>query len=233
MNQSKIRHAILFISLIFLLGSCDILQQASGGKMPLSEAEVGNGLKEALDIGSGNAASNASRSGGFFNNAAIKILMPPEAQRVENTLRSVGLSKPVDDFIRSMNNSAEEASKEAAPILKNAVRGITINDAFNILRGSNDAATKYLYEKTNVQLNSAFKPVVSNAMKKVEVAKYWSTVSTAYNKIPGITKVEPNLENYITGKAIDGLFKLIADEEFKIRKDPVARITPLLRRVFS
>jgi hypothetical protein len=201
--------------------------------MPLTEGEVSNGLKEALEIGSGNAASNAAKNGGFFRNAAIKILMPPEAQKVENTLRSVGLSKPVDDFILSMNSAAEEASKEAAPILRNAVRGITINDAFNILRGSNDAATVYLKEKTSADLQNAFKPVVVKAMNKVEVTKYWNTVSTAYNKIPLVTKVNPNLENYITEKAIDGLFKLIADEEFKIRKDPVARITPLLRRVFS
>lgn len=224
---------LIIFSLIFLFSSCDILQQTGSTNRPLTEGEVSNGLREALDIGSGNAASNASRKGGFFNNPAIKILMPPEAQRVENTLRNIGLNKPVDDFILSMNEAAEEASKEAAPILKNAVRGITISDAFNILRGGNDAATRYLQERTNTQLNTAFKPVVHNAMRKVDVGRYWNSVTSAYNKIPGVTRVEPDLESYITGKAIEGLFKLIADEELKIRRDPVARITPLLRRVFA
>ncbi|MFN4122882.1 MAG: DUF4197 domain-containing protein [Flavobacteriales bacterium] len=223
----------ILLALLFMFSSCDILQQAGSANKPLTEGEVSNGLREALDIGSGNAASTASRKGGFFNNPAIKILMPPEAQRVENTLRNIGLNKPVDDFILSMNEAAEEASKEAAPILKNAVRGITINDAFNILRGGNDAATRYLYDRTNVQLNTAFKPVVNNAMRKVDVGRYWSAVTSAYNKIPGVTRVEPDLESYITGKAIDGLFKLIGEEELKIRRDPVARITPLLRRVFT
>jgi len=230
----KFKEFFLIIILAIFLSSCEALNKAASGiNMPLTEGEVSSGLKEALDIGSVNAANNAAKKGGFFNNAAIKILMPPEAQKVENTLRSVGLSKPVDDFILSMNSAAEEASKEATPILKNAVRGITINDAFNILRGSNDAATIYLKEKTNTDLQNAFKPVVTRAMNKVEVTKYWNTVSTAYNKIPLVTQVNPNLENYITEKAIDGLFKLIANEEFKIRKDPVARVTPLLRRVFS
>lgn len=224
---------IILFSALILLSGCDILQQTGSINRPLTEGEVSNGLREALDIGSGNAASNASRPGGFFNNPAIKILMPPEAQRVENTLRNIGLNKQVDDFIRSMNEAAEEASKEAGPILKNAVRSITISDAFNILRGGNDAATRYLYDRTHVQLNTAFKPVVNNAMRKVDVGRYWNTVTSAYNKIPGVTRVEPDLESYITSQAIEGLFKLIAEEELKIRKDPMARITPLLKRVFA
>lgn len=221
------------VGMALLFTGCELLNQHTGVSKPLSEGEVSSGLREALDIGSGNAATNASRKGGFFDNPLIKIMMPPEAQRVENTLRNVGLNKPVDDFIRTMNSAAEEASKEAGPILKNAVRGITINDAFNILRGGNDAATRYLYDRTNVQLNGAFTPVVRNAMQRVEVGRFWNDVASAYNRIPGVTRVEPNLEQYITGKTIDGLFRLLADEELKIRRDPLARITPLLRRVFA
>jgi hypothetical protein len=203
------------------------------GKKGPSEKEVIDGLKEALTVGANNSASLASKMDGFNKNDNIKLPFPPEAIKVKNTAESMGMKKQVDEFVLTMNRAAEEAAKEAAPIFVNAIKGMTVTDGMGILKGSDDAATRFLNDKTNAELAARFKPVVQKAIQKVEVTKYWNPLMTNYNKVPGTTKVNPDLEEYITLKAIEGLFFLIAQEELKIRKDPAARVSDLLKKVFG
>lgn len=198
----------------------------------LSTEEISNGLKEALTVGTKNASERLSMVDGFFKDAAIKILMPPEAQKVEKTLRSMGMGKLVDNAILSMNRAAEDAAKQAAPIFINAVKGMTIQDALGILKGGDFAATDYLKNKTTAQLTEAFRPVIENSLRKVNATKYWNAMFTAYNKF-SLNKVNPDLSAYVTDKSLSGIFHEVGLEEQKIRKDPVARTTDLLKKVFS
>jgi hypothetical protein len=199
----------------------------------LTNQEIIDGLKQALSIGSNNAGSSASKTDGYFKNSIIKIPFPPEAKKVETQLRSLGMNKAVDDFILTMNRAAEEAAKQAAPIFVDAVKQMTITDGVNILKGNDSAATHYLREKTSTQLHAKFKPVIKSAIQKVNVTKYWNPLITTYNKIPMVDKMNPDLDEYITQRALNGLFILVAQEETKIRKDPAARVTDLLKKVFG
>lgn len=199
----------------------------------LSNADIIGGLKEALEIGAKNSSTKASAVDGFFKNPLIKIPFPPEAKKVETLAKQWGMTTQVNKFVLTMNRAAETAAKDAAPIFINAVKALTINDGLTILNGGDDAATKYLRGKTETDLTVKFKPVVKAAINKVQLTKYWNPIVTRYNKIPGVVKQNPNLDDYITGKAIDGLFKLIAIEEGKIRKDPMAQVTSLLQKVFG
>lgn len=202
----------------------------------LSNTEIINGLKEALKIGAQNSTGNASAVDGFYKNQLLFIPFPQEAIEVKNTLEKAGFKKPVDDFVLSLNRAAEEASKKAYPIFADAILGMSITDAMGILKGADNAATSYLKTKTSQQLAAAFKPIVNEALQKVKVTSYWTPVVNTYNKLTiltGTKQVNPNLEEYVTGKAIDGLFVLIANEEAKIRKDPAARVTELLKKVFA
>lgn len=199
----------------------------------LSNDEVIKGLKEALNVGTNNATGKASRMDGFYKNSLIKIPFPPEAKVVESTARNFGMSSQVDKFVMTMNRAAEEASKEAAPIFINAVKTMTINDGISILRGGDGAATNYLKGRTQNELTLKFSPIVKRAINKVQLTKYWRPIVNKYNKIPGVRKQNPDLDKYVTGKALEGLFKLIADEENKIRKDPAARVSDILRKVFG
>ncbi|MBK9026194.1 MAG: DUF4197 domain-containing protein [Saprospiraceae bacterium] len=158
---------------------------------------------------------------------------PPEAAAMESKLRSLGMNKQVDDFILTVNRAAEEAAKQSAPIFIDAVKGMTITDGINILRGADTAATGFLRQKTSAQLQSRFTPVVHSATQKVDVTRYWNPLITTYNKIPFVTKLNPDLDAYITQRALQGLFYLVAQEEIKIRKEPSARVTALLQKVFG
>lgn len=198
----------------------------------LTNDEVVSGLKEALEIGTKNGANKLSAVDGFFKDAVIKILMPPEAQKAEKTLRNVGFGKQVDDAILSMNRAAEDAAKSAAPIFINAIKQMSIQDAFGILRGGDLAATNYLKQKTTISLTEAFRPVIENSLQKVNATKYWNTVFTTYNKFSS-EKVNTDLAAYVTEKALSGIFYQVGLEEQKIRKDPAARITDLLKKVFG
>jgi hypothetical protein len=209
------------------------VQETVQGKKPLSESEVVAGLKEALQVGSRNAATSASRTDGYFGNSLIKIPFPPEARSMETKLRSLGMNKQVDDFILTVNRAAEEAAKEAAPVFLDAITGMTVTDGFNILRGADTAATGYLRQKTSVTLHVRFKPIIRRAVDKVSVTRYWNPLASTYNKIPFVDPVNPDLEEYITQRALGGLFTLVAQEETRIRKDPAARVTELLKRVFG
>lgn len=202
----------------------------------LSTAEVIRGLKEALDLGAKKSGQTASKVDGFYKNQLLFIPFPPEAIKVKNTLEKAGLQKPVDDFVLSLNRAAEDAAQRAYPIFASAITGMTITDAMGILKGADNAATNYLKQKTTSQLKAEFKPIVKQSIDKVKVTSYWNPVVTNYNRLTVLTggeQVNPDLENYITDKAIEGLFKLVEKEEKLIRKNPAARVTEILRKVFG
>lgn len=208
-----------------------ILQKTSSGQA-LSNDEIVSGLKEALNVGANNASQKLSVVDGFFKDAAIKILMPEEAQKAEKKLRAMGMGKLVDNAILSMNRAAEDAAKNAAPIFVNAIKQMSIQDALGILKGGDFAATNYLKNKTTLSLTEAFRPVIEASLKKVDATKYWNTVFTAYNQFSS-DKVNPDLSAYVTEKALAGIFYQVGLEEQKIRKDPMARTTDILKKVFA
>ena len=198
-----------------------------------TEGEVISGLREALVKGAGVSTLQASKLDGYYKNPQLRIPFPPEVQRVEKTLRDLGMNRLVDDFILTLNRGAEEAAKSAKPIFVSAIQQMTIRDAWNILSGSSNEATEYLRRTTSGQLTSAFQPVIRRSLNKTKATKYYSDIVTNYNRIPGVQDVNPNLDQYATQKAIDGLFVLIAKEEANIRANPVARTTELLEKVFG
>lgn len=227
--------------LIFLYAGCSSSQisqtlgevnKALELEQPLTTAEVGEGLKEALIKGISNGSDLASRVDGYFKNPKIKIPFPPEAKKVEDKLRQLGFDKDVDRFIMTLNRGAEEAAKEAKPIFVTAIKSMTIQDAWGILKGEPDAATQYLKRTTTIQLREKFKPVIKDALSKVNATKYYGDIVNTYNQLPFVQDVNPNLDDYATDKAMEGLFLLISEEEKKIREDPLARTTDLLKRVF-
>jgi len=208
---------------------------ASGGNSGkrLQSSEIDLGLKEALILGAKNAALKAAKVDGFYKNPLIFIPFPPEAQAMKTTLETLGLKSQINYFIKTLNRAAEEAAKKAAPIFLQAIKGLTIQDGYQILKGPNDAATRYLRKKTSRQLTQAFRPVVAQAIQKVQLTRYWNPLVTRYNQIPFVKRVNPNLDDYVTQRAVSGLFKLMAQEEARIRQNPAARVTDILRRVFG
>ena len=230
---------IFLTTALFVFSGCETLNQAgqilteSGLGNP-STAEISSGLKQALEFGMSAGSDRLSATDGFFSNAAIKILFPEEALKVERTLRSVGLNDLADNVILSLNRAAEAAAIEAKPIFISAIKGMTFSDASNILlSGQQDAATIYFRRVTNEQLNQKFNPIIQSNLNKVGATRYWTDAITAYNNIPFVSKVNPNLSAYVTQKAIDGIFHEIAQEELKIRNRISARSTPLLQKVFA
>jgi hypothetical protein len=209
------------------------INNTTTGKKPLSNEEIISGLKEALSVGSKNASAAASKLDGYYKNPVIKIPFPPEAKQMESKLRAIGMGKQVDDFVMTLNRAAEEAAKQATPVFVDAVKKMTIADGLQILKGSDTAATGYLRKTTSPKLHDDFKPVIKTATQKVDVTKYWTPLVTAYDKIPFVTKVNPDLDEYVTQRALTGLFYLVSQEETKIRKDPMARVTDILKRVFG
>lgn len=199
----------------------------------LTTDEVAAGLKEALNKGVTKGAQSASKTDGYFKNPKIRIPLPPEIENVERTLRQVGLGDEVDNFILTLNRGAEEAAKKATPIFIDAVKSMTIQDAWGILKGEEDAATSYLRRTTSSKLKDEFMPVIETALDKVNATRYYSDIVTGYNRIPGVKKLNPDLNDYAADKAIEGLFTLVAEEEANIRANPGARTTELLRKVFS
>jgi len=202
----------------------------------LTNEEVVNGLKEALRLGTERSVDKASVADGFWSDARIKIPFPPEAIKVKNTLTDLGIKKPVEDFERTLNKAAEQAAKEAVPVFVDAITSMSIQDGFNLLRGGENAATNFLREKASDALRAKFTPVVERATQQVALTSYWTPVASAYNTaslLTGGKAVDPDLNAYVTTKAMDGLFLLLADEEKKIRQDPAARATALLQKVFS
>ncbi len=226
---------IVFIALPF--SGCDVAQQAASAVINSqgqpSALEITTALKQALEQGSTNSTIQLSAVDGFFANAAVKILFPPEARKAETTLRSIGLGKLADDVILSLNRAAEDAAKQAKPIFVNAVKQMTLQDVTNILFGSQDAATQYFKRTTTPDLLSKFKPVIQVSLNKVGATRYYTDAVNAYNKIPLVTKLNPDIADYATQKAIEGVFYEIAQEELKIRQNIGARTTPLMQKVFA
>ena len=209
-----------------------VIAQVPSSSNGLSNADIIDGLKEALTVGTNNGTNKLSLVDGFFKNAALKILMPVEAQKVEKKLRDIGFGKQVDNAILSMNRAAEDAAKSAAPIFINAIKGMSIQDGLSILRGGDFAATNFLKEKTLAQLTEAFRPVIEQSLQKVNATKYWNTLFSTYNTFSK-EKVNTDLTAYVTEKATTGIFHQVGLEEQKIRKDPVARTTDVLKKVFA
>jgi hypothetical protein len=232
---------LLWIS-VFALTACTTAQinqtisevnKTMTGERPLTTDEVGAGLKEALINGISKGSDIVSQLDGYYKNPQIKIPFPPEVKKVETTLRDIGLGSEVDKFVMTLNRGAEDAAKEAKPIFISAIKSMTIQDAWAILKGEENAATEYLKKTTSAQLKEKFMPVIQVSLDKVNATKYYGDLVNTYNKIPMVTKVNPDLNDYATDKAIEGLFLMIAKEEKNIRQDPVARTTDLLKRVFG
>jgi hypothetical protein len=199
----------------------------------LTEKDAADGIKEALVNGTGQSVKLVSVIDGYWGNPEIKIPFPPEAKEMESKLRAIGMGKKVDEFNKSMNRGAEKAAAEAKPIFVAAIKGMTVRDAVNIVKGTDNAATLYLKNTTSPELISKFQPIIKTSLDEVDATRYWSDLITAYNKIPLVKKMNPDLTLYVTQKAIDGLFIMIAKEELKIRKDPMARTSELLKKVFG
>ncbi|WP_460963932.1 DUF4197 domain-containing protein [Spirosoma litoris] len=209
------------------------VSQPSGATGSLTNSDIASGLKEALRVGVTNGSAKASALDGYFKNPLLKIAFPPEAQNVASKLRQIGFSKQVDQFELSLNRAAEDAAKKAAPVFVKAIMSMSIQDAVGILQGQKDAATQYLRRTSGQQLVTEFTPIIDSTLKKNNATKYYSDLVNTYNKIPFVQKANPDLTAYATGKAVDGLFILVAQEEEKIRENPAARVTDLLKKVFS
>jgi len=203
------------------------------GKGGLTEADASAGIREALERGAADAVKIVSKPDGYLGNLEIKIPFPPEAKDIENKLRSIGLGSQVDEVVTSINRAAEDAAKSAEPVFVAAIKGMSISDAVNIVKGSNDAATRYLERTTSPELKAKFTPIVKASLDRVNATKLWSDVIRQYNQIPFVKKQNPDLAAYVTDKAIAGLFVMVAKEEAKIRKDPAARVSDLLKKVFG
>ena len=235
---------ILILSLLFMstLSNAQILKGilqkttkiVTDAKPGLNQEDIANGLKEALTMGAEKGCKSLSAPDGFLKNTALKILMPPEAQKIENTIRSLGLNQLADDFIVSLNRAAEDACTTASPIFLKAIKEMTITDGIEILRGADTAATYYLKSKTQNDLLASFSPIIKNSLDKVEATKYWEKIITTYNKIPLVNKkINPNLTAYVTEKAMLGIYTEIASQEKEIRANPLARTSALLKLVFN
>ena len=209
----------------------DVFGVFKGAK--LSDSKIIDGLKEALEIGTGNAVKVVSQVNGYYENPAIKIPLPKSVQKVETVLRGVGYGPELDDFSRSMNRAAEQAAPKAKALFRDAVKAMTFEDARTILKGNDDAATRYFEGKTKDQLHQLFLPTVHTAMEAVGVTRSYQKLYAKINTIPFTDKLKLDLDGYVTEKALDGLFYMVADEERKIRKDPAARVTTLLKDVFG
>ncbi len=228
----------LAITSIFFITSCAELQQVVDS-LPqetgsiLSNADIGAGLREALDKGIEKQVSKLTQKDGYLNNQLVKILLPEELKKVDKGLRDIGLSKLADEGLKVLNRAAEDAVGTATPIFVSAVKNITFNDAKNILLGSDNAATTYLQNGTNSELYAQFNPVIKNSFSKVGADKVWTNIITKYNSIPFVKKVNPDLTDYTTQEALKGVYTMIAVEEKEIRTKVGARSTALLQKVFA
>ena len=236
----------LFFACALITYSCNVLSQIP--KLPkvndnllinkpltneLTNDEVISGLKEALSVGIKNSVNLTSATDGFLKNTEIMLPFPPDAIKVKEKAMALGLSGQVEKFETTLNRAAEEATKEAIPIFVDAIKNMSVQDGFAILKGGNGAATTFLKNRTSAILDSTFAPIVKNATSKVKLTEYWNPLITKYNALTLGEKLNPDLDAYIRQKAIDGLFIMVAKEEDKIRLDPAARVTDILIKVFG
>ena len=222
----------LFLSISFLAGCASLGNLGTSG--PVTEQEAVQGIRQALNNGVSTGISMLNREDGFFGNQAYKLFMPPDARKIENVMRDLGMGKTVDKAILQINRAAEDAVGYAAPIFTDAIREMTIQDAWNIIRGEQDAATRYFREKTTAKLTAAFSPIIQRSLDKLEATRHYSDIINAYNRLPTtFNKLNPDLPGYVTEKAVDALFDQVAKEEANIRSNPRARTTEILKKVFG
>lgn len=226
---------ILSFFIIINLTACAELQEVvnqlpQGG---ISQAEIGNGLREALNFGIDKQVTKLTQKDGFFKNELVKILLPEELQKVDKTLRDIGLGSLADEGLKVLNRAAEDAVGEATPIFVDAVKDITFADAKAILLGNEDAATNYLKGKTETALYQKFNPIINNSFSEVGADVIWENLITKYNSLPLTKDVNPDLTDYVTGEALKGVYTMIAVEEKNIRTDLKSRTTDLLKKVFA
>ena len=240
----KSRILLMIISLLFIFsfghqseaGLSDWIKDTAkklGGKEGLTDDEIIGGLKQALEVGTGNAVKTVSQTDGYFKNPRIKIPLPENVQKVEKLLRATGFGSKLDEFELSMNRAAERAAPEAKSIFWDAIKQMSFSDARQILDGPDNAATQYFQDKTEGHLQKIFKPITHQAMSEVGVTSYYQTIDDKIKTIPFADQMSFDLDQYVTDKALDGLFLMLAEEEKKIRQDPAARVTNLLKKVFA
>lgn len=233
------KRIFILFSLLIMSGCAELQQvvnslpQTTTGGIGISNLDIANGLRSALDNGIDKQVSKLTKQDGFYRNQLVKILLPQELQKVDKTLRDVGLGKLADEGLKVINRAAEDAVKEATPIFVSAVKQITFDDARQILMGNDNSATSYLKGKTQNQLYQKFNPVINRSFSKVGADKIWSNIIKKYNTIPLTNNVNPDLTDYVTNEALKGVFKMIAVEEKEIRTKLSSRTTDLLRRVFA
>ncbi len=232
--------SFFLLLIIFQLSSCaelqqviDNLPQETTGGLGLSNVDIGNGLRQALDKGISKQVTKLTQKDGFYRNQLVKIALPSELQKVDKSLRDIGLGNLADEGLKVLNRAAEDAVKEATPIFVNAVKQITFNDAKQILLGNKDAATQYLKGTTSTALYGKFNPVIEKSFSKVGATKIWSNIIKKYNAIPFTNNVNPDLTDYVTGEALSGIYKMISIEEGEIRTKLSSRTTDVLRKVFA
>ena len=237
MNKTKFLLIAIFIHIMsfgsqaqFLQDAIKIIKPGQGG---LTEKDAVEAIKEALIIGTDESVTAVSKPNGYFSNPEIKIPFPENARTIESKLRALGLGSKVDEVILTINRAAEDAAKSAQPIFVTAITSMNISDALQIVRGGNDAATQYLAKTTTPELKVKFRPVIKSSLDKVDATRLWAELIRAYNQIPFVNKQNPDLTDYVTDKAISGLFTMIAKEELKIRQNPGDRTTELLKKVFG
>ncbi len=249
---------LIFSSLIIFLSSCDLLRQVaddidasdistSKSNTSLSNHEIVSGLKEALRVSTDTAVLAVSKQNGFFGDELIKIGLPPEANIImenkdNSILQAVGISAMIDDVILRMNRAAEESSKKASDVFLNSIKSMSITDAYGILKGGDTAATHFFRTNSSKQLYAEFNPIINKYLDEplvggVSTNQAWNNLTSAYNKVAqfssSLTPVNTKLDDYATKKTIDGLLVKVAEHEKQIRKDPVARVTDILKRVFN
>jgi hypothetical protein len=232
-----VKKIIIFIS-VFGLSACAELQQVvdtlpNQTGIGVDSTTIASGLRQALDMGIEKQVTKLTQTNGFYKNPLVKILLPQELQKVDQTLRDIGLGSLADEGIKALNRAAENAVKEATPIFVTAVKDITFADAKNILLGPDNAATNYLEQRTQTALYSKFNPVIKNSFAKVGADQIWTNIITKYNAVPFVTKVNPDLTDYVTTQALNGVYKMISVEEKQIRNNISARTTTLLKQVFA
>ena len=229
----------IFILYLFSIFSIDaqiesIINDLTNKKTQvISEKEIANGIKDALNIGVSKSCESASNPDGFLKNELIKIKFPEEAKKVKKSLKKIGLEDQINEFITSMNRAAEDASKDASNILLDAIKEMSIRDAVTILNGEDNAATNYLYAESSEDFKKTFEPIIDKSISNNQVAKNWNKIIKVYNKIPMTENINPDIKSYVLEKTIEGIFTLIAQEEKKIRENPKNRVTELLQKVFN
>jgi len=236
------RKTLYFVLVVFLCSSTlvyaglldDVMKSVgSSSKGGTDDSTVAAGLKEALSIGTEKAVTNVSQVNGYFGNQMIKILMPEKIQKVADVLRKIGYQKEVDDFVLSMNRAAEKAAPKALSFFGDAIKEMTFEDARGILNGGDTSATEFFKKKTHDKIYNAFEPIISSSMNEVGVTRSYKEMMGKYESIPFMSKESVDLDHYVTTKAMDGLFYMVGQEEKKIRSDPAARVTDLLKTVFG